>query len=65
MSARIKIESRLQDLRTWLAEYAPYVQEEQAHLDNPSVARSYWHYGYAVALRDVLDLLRAERAPAP
>ena len=29
--------------------------EEQRHLDCGSVERAYWHYGYLVALKDVMS----------
>lgn len=41
----------------WVAGNAPHVTVEQKHLDEGSAERAYWHYGYMVALRDVLNLL--------
>ena len=41
----------------WLKKVAPYVFEEQKQLDADTVERIYWHYGYLVALRDVLTRL--------
>lgn len=35
----------------------PKIFEEQKHLDKGSVERAYWHYGYAMCLRDVLNQL--------
>ena len=44
-------------LNDWLAEHAPECCEGQRHLDDGADERAYWHYGYLVALRDVLALL--------
>lgn len=52
-----KLDERLKDIEGWLAENAPYVVADQKHLDEHSPERAYWHYGYMVALRDVLRLL--------
>lgn len=52
-----KLHERERDLREWLAENAPECDQEQAHLDVDTRERVYWHYGYAVAVRDVLALL--------
>lgn len=51
------LRERAEGLSAWLREHAPYCSEEQTHLDAESRERAYWHYGYAVALRDVLELL--------
>ena len=51
------IKERLKDIEGWLADNAPYVVADQKHLDENSPERAYWHYGYMVALRDVLRLL--------
>lgn len=32
----------------------PHIFEEQKHLDNGE-ARDYWHYGYMMAIRDILN----------
>lgn len=45
---------RLAAIESWLADNAPYLMADQKHLDDGSPERAYWHYGYAVALRDVL-----------
>ena len=52
-----KLQLRRNGLRKWLAEQAPNCDREQAHLDSGTSERVYWHYGYAVALRDALALL--------
>jgi hypothetical protein len=51
------IRTRLQGIREWMAEEAPYVTVDQRHLDEHTFERAYWHYGYQAALGDVLALL--------
>jgi hypothetical protein len=38
--------------------------EDQHHLDEGSNERTYWHYGYASALKDVLAILEGAGAGA-
>ncbi len=56
-SAKEALERRKEDLLTWLEANAPEVPRDQRHLDEGSVERAYWHYGYATAISDVLALL--------
>jgi hypothetical protein len=51
------IRARLQGIREWMAEEAPYVSVDQRHLDEHTPERAYWHYGYQTALNDVLALI--------
>ncbi len=51
------IERRIRNMSAWLKENGPDCVTEQAHLDEGSRERVYWHYGYMVALKDVLKLL--------
>jgi len=51
------IRTRLQDIREWMAEEAPYVAADQRHLDANTPERAYWHYGYQAALSDVLAMI--------
>jgi hypothetical protein len=51
------VDERLKALQDWLKENAPGIGDEQKHLDAGSAERAYWHYGYAVALRDIQDCL--------
>lgn len=51
------IGERMQCIRQWMADEAPYVAADQRHLDANSPERAYWHYGYQAALKDVLDLV--------
>lgn len=52
------IEERTRALAQWLEDESPYVQFDQGHLDNGSPQQAYWHFGYLMALRDVLELLK-------
>jgi hypothetical protein len=51
------IQARLQAIREWMAEEAPYATADQRHLDANTAERAYWHYGYQAALGDVLKLI--------
>jgi hypothetical protein len=57
LSADGLIQRRIEGLETWLKENCPECVEEQRHLDEGTVERQYWHYGYLVALRDMKKLL--------
>lgn len=59
-AAHKRIARRRGDQRAWLNEHAPEVFEEQSHLNEGSRERTYWHYGYMVALSDVLRLLESD-----
>lgn len=60
MSAEIEalIGKRIEDLSDWLAKNAPECFEQQKHRDSGTQERVYWHYGYMVAARDILRLMR-------
>ena len=45
---------REQALSEWLDEHGQGCCDEQRHLDPSTEARVYWHYGYLMALRDVM-----------
>jgi len=60
LSAAARIERRQGDLQAWLKEHAPECFEDQLHLDDGSRERTYWHYGYLVALTDILQLAKRE-----
>ena len=45
----------------WLKENGGVCFDEQLHLNEGSQERIYWHYGYMVALSDVLCFLTGER----
>ena len=55
------LDKRRRELSAWLCRYAPYCAEEQAHLDEGTRERAYWHYGYLVAIADVRHALRNGR----
>jgi hypothetical protein len=55
-----RIEDRQKELAGWLAQNAPHCAAEQRHLEEGSQERAYWHYGYLVALRDVMRLMVGE-----
>jgi hypothetical protein len=55
------IRERAEQLRDWLKENGLSCAESQLHLDEGSQERLYWHYGYLVALQDVLALLADEK----
>lgn len=52
-----KIIIRRDGIRSWSREKHPECQKEQKHLDTGTPERAYWHYGYYVALTDVLRLM--------
>ena len=55
-----KLQIRCRGQLAWLKEEAPECFKEQLHTRRgTSPERIYWHYGYAIALRDVLNLLGA------
>jgi hypothetical protein len=51
------IRTRMQGIREWMADEAPYVTADQRHLDANTPERAYWHYGYQAALSDILALI--------
>jgi hypothetical protein len=55
------LRDRASELSKWLAERGCDCQEMQAHVDAGSLERRYWHYGYLVALRDVLRLIDSQQ----
>lgn len=57
MEATALLEKRRDDTAEWLRDTAPECSREQKHLDEGTEARTYWHYGYLMALKDALALL--------
>lgn len=53
---RERIETRRNGIVDWINENSPYISSDQKHLDDNTVERAYWHYGYQAALTDVLAL---------
>mgnify|MGYP001573985212 CR=1 FL=1 len=51
-----KIIKRKNTLEGWIRENCPQITKDQKHLNNGE-ARNYWHYGYLMALKDILNKL--------
>jgi hypothetical protein len=59
------LRERASELEHWLRECAPEAERQQVHLNEGTVARAYWNYGYLVALREVLDTMNnGQQTPA-
>lgn len=52
-----QIRRQQEQVAAWLDEQCPYAMVDQKHLEEATPERTYWHYGYHAALRDVLRLL--------
>lgn len=52
-----RIRRRNAGIPDWLRENHPECFREQLHADEGSRERVYWHYGYSVAIMDILRLL--------
>lgn len=48
---------RTRGIEEWLLEVRPSCFSEQRHLNEGTTERTYWHYGYMVALNDALKIL--------
>lgn len=57
------LETRRSKLAEWLENHAPECKTEQKHLDAGTEERTYWHFGYLVAIRDVLALIGNASTP--
>jgi hypothetical protein len=57
IDAQISLERRASVIEEWLQTNHPSIRDEQAHLDTGSPQRAYWHYGYLMAIRDILGLI--------
>ncbi len=57
------IRGRMQGIRDWIADDAPYICADQRHLDEHTPERAYWHHGYQAALADVLALVEGPVSP--
>jgi hypothetical protein len=60
---RERLLQRKNEILEWLQRECPECSDEQKHLDEGTTERAYWHYGYAVALKDVLALLGSASTP--
>lgn len=56
------LKSRMQGIREWMADEAPYVTADQRHLHENTPERAYWHYGYQAALSDILSLIERTKS---
>jgi len=54
------LESRARGIQDWLDKNGRGCQEEQKHIRADTTEKIYWHYGYMVALMDVLRVLGRE-----
>lgn len=52
--ASARLRQRIDAIEKFLA--GTNVKDEQGHLEPGSTAKLYWHYGYLMALKDVLSL---------
>ncbi len=57
------LEQRAAALETWLRTHAPDCATTQAHTNEGTSERAYWHYGYLMALRDITAWMRARGEP--
>ena len=57
---RCRMESQDRQRRPARADPGGGAVQEQRHLDAGTPEREYWHYGYMVALRDVIRLLTGQ-----
>jgi len=49
-----RIKDRIEGIIEYLKENHPSMDLEQYHLDEGTMERYYWHYGYVVALKDIM-----------
>lgn len=52
-----KIEERIEGIEVWIEQEGSNCKQEQAHLLKGTKEKIYWHYGYLIALKDILRLL--------
>lgn len=48
------IQRRIEGIEKWLAEQPLDVKREQRHLNAGTPEQAYWHFGYMMALKDVI-----------
>ena len=56
------LSNKISAIDQWLNEHAPDCEKSQRHLDEGTVERAYWHYGYLCAARDFMKLIRPHSA---
>ena len=59
-----QLSKRATGLQAQLEADNPECFEDQRHTDAGTQERVYWHYGYLVAVKDVLALLNGPAAPS-
>jgi hypothetical protein len=52
-----EVRERADELAEWIGESSADLVGEQRQLEEGSREQAYWHYGYMVALRDVLRFM--------
>lgn len=55
-----RLKQRAAAIELWLAEQGGGAVQAHRHLDAGTPEREYWHYGYMVALRDIIRLLSGQ-----
>lgn len=55
-----KIENRVESLTEWLNDKGKDIVKDQKHLDANTPEQIYWHFGYLMALKDVVKLIKKE-----
>lgn len=53
----VELNKRADGIQKWLKKEKAECQHDQFHLIEGTTERVYWHYGYMVALIDVLNLI--------
>lgn len=60
MNINSKLKTQADGIREWLIANHPECEHKQAHLKKDTSERAYWHFGYYMALKDVLKLIARE-----
>jgi hypothetical protein len=63
-TAADRVRRRIAALERWLRQHGVHVSRVQAHLDEGSLERLYWHYGYLAGLRDALNTVTLPESAA-
>lgn len=56
-----QIKNRITDIQNWLIANDPLCFDQQKHCIEGTTERIYWHYGYFVALKDVINLINGTK----
>lgn len=49
------LEKRIEGLKNWLKKEKSEIFIEQKHCEEGTIERIYWHYGYMMALVDIVN----------